>query len=537
MTVADGQLALPNGMRYRVLVLPNGQFMTAALITKLRDLVKQGATVIGPKPTQSPSLTDYPQGDGTVRRLADEIWGNCDGQTVKEHAFGKGRVVWGKTVPEVLASLGVQPDCTFASTAAKPKMAWIHRRVDHADLYFVSNQRPISRDITCTFRISDRQPELWHADTGATEPAPVWSAKDGLVSVPIHFDPAGSVFVVFRTPFSSGDHLIAASWPSVARTAGPKIKIQKAVYEAVDGAGRKDVTAQVAAMVEAGETSIPANNDTFGDPIVNHVKQLRIEYTLDGKPMTQTTSENGIVELTSSGGPAIPPVGMLVEAGAKRLDLEAFQAGAYAFQTARGRAIKKTIVDVPKPIEITGPWMLRFPPHWGAPSQITMPKLISWSDSDDQGVRYFSGTAEYEKEFDLTPEQLASGRVLQLDLGQVKDLAQVTLNGHDLGVWWKPPFAQDVTAFLKPGRNVLKIRITNTWINRLIGDEQYPEDCQWSGKHLARWPQWLLENKPRPVPQRLTFTTWRHYTRDSKLVESGLLGPILLRVGLRMPVE
>jgi hypothetical protein len=535
----DGRLTLPDGMSYRVLVLPETSFMTLPLLTRIRELVEQGAVVIGPKPTRSPSLADYPDGDAAVRKLAEEVWGDCDGQTVKEHPFGQGRVIWGEKVEEVLADLGVKPDCEFAETATKPKMAWIHRVAEGADVYFVSNQRPSTQDVQCTFRVSGKRPEFWHPDTGRIEFAAVWSQKDGRTTVPIHFDPAGSVVVVFRKPLTGGDHPTAVEYPKkdATATAAEKIEIRHAFYEAVDGAGRADVTAKVAALVEAGETSISASNDVFGDPTVNHVKRLRVEYTLNGKTLTRTADENGILTLTERGGTAVWPTGQLRVSAEGRLELLAFHAGTTTLQTAGGKTLTAEVPSIPAPVEITGAWTLRFPAHGGAPAQVTLDTLVSWTEHSDMGIRYFSGTAEYEKEVEIPAALLQANQALILDLGQVKDLAEVIFNGHNLGVWWKPPFAADVTQWTKPDRNVLQVRVTNLWINRLIGDEQFPDDCQWNGKRLRRWPQWLLEGKPRPVPERLTFTTWKHWTKDSPLVESGLLGPVLLRPGVLVPIS
>src|SRR6185436_1561247 len=134
-------------------------------------------------------------------------------------------------------------------------------------------QRALSEDLLCAFRVSGQQPELWHADTGIVEPACVWRESNGRTTVPIHFDPTGSVFVVFRRP-APREHLVdlvhraapGAPAPAKHEPLVPKIVIQKAVYEAVDGAGGADVTAKVAAMVAAGELAIPANNGAFGDP-------------------------------------------------------------------------------------------------------------------------------------------------------------------------------------------------------------------------------------------------------------------------------
>ena len=323
------------------------------------------------------------------------------------------------------------------------------------------------------------------------------------------------------------------------------------MYEAVDGAGGADVTDKVAALVGAGELSIPANNATFGDPTYLHVKRLRVEYTIDGQAQTRVVEENGT--LVPAEFPQPPPAYKLL-ARDGQLELQAFQAGAYEYGTPERNSGIVQAKSVPAPLELSGPWTLRFPPNWGAPAEIRLDKLISWTEHPDAGVRYFSGTAEYQQEFELSAELLNNGRAQKgevsanvtasrssrafyLDLGRVQCLAEVALNGQNLGVWWKPPFMADVTAALKPGRNTLVVRVTNLWVNRLIGDEQYPDDCEWNGKPLKQWPDWFAAGQPRPVPQRLTFTTWKHYTRDSTVLESGLLGPVLIRAAERLPIK
>ena len=108
-------------------------------------------------------------------------------------------------------------------------------------------------------------------------------------------------------------------------------------------------------------------------------------------------------------------------------------------------------------------------------------------------------------------------------------MAEVKLNGHDLGILWKPPFRVDVTDALKPGDNVLEVKVVNLWINRMIGDEQLPEDSQRNGDGtLKGWPQWVTDGKPSPTG-RLTFTSWRLWKKDDQLQESGLIGPVTLR--------
>jgi hypothetical protein len=168
--------------------------------------------------------------------------------------------------------------------------------------------------------------------------------------------------------------------------------------------------------------------------------------------------------------------------------------------------------------------------------------LISWTDHTNAGVRYFSGTAAYEKDVEISADCLNAGTELWLDLGAVKNFAAVSLNGQDFGVLWKPPFRVNVTSAAKPGVNHLVVKVTNLWPNRLIGDEQLPPDREWGGEgtwnnnQLKAWPQWLLDGKPSPTG-RLTFTTWRHWTKDSPLLESGMLGPVTLRTSELIPAR
>jgi hypothetical protein len=130
---------------------------------------------------------------------------------------------------------------------------------------------------------------------------------------------------------------------------------------------------------------------------------------------------------------------------------------------------------------------------------------------------------------EIPQDPLGSNKQLWLDLGVVKNFAEVKLNGKDLGILWKPPFRMNVTGVANPGTNKLEIKVTNLWPNRLIGDEQLPADTVWRGKQLANWPVWLLEGKPSPSG-RFTFTTWHHWTRDEALLESGLIGPVTFQM-------
>jgi hypothetical protein len=327
MSVKNGRIILPNGMSYRVLVLPASDRMTPMVLRKIQELVKAGATVVGPtKPVKSPSLSGA---DAEVQSLADAL------------------PIWGKPL-----AFDVPPDFD----AGGADLTFIHRSAGEAEIYFVSNQKHQEADANCIFRVAGKAPELWDPDTGQIEPAP-FTVQDGRTSVPLHFDPAGSVFVVFRKP----------------------------------------------------GTSAPA-----------------------AKPAT-------------------------------------------------------------KEIAIAGPWQVKF-----GDKSVAFEKLTDWTKSADADIKFFSGTATYAAEFEMG--DLKSP--VFLDLGLVKEIAEVTLNGQSLGTLWKPPFRVDLTRALKPGRNRLEVQITNLWPNRLIGD--------------------LNENKQH------TWTVIKPFKKDSPLLPSGLLGPVRL---------
>jgi hypothetical protein len=399
----------------------------------------------------------------------------------------------------------------------------------------VSNQRDRFDSVDCTFRVAGRLPELWHADTGVIEHAPIWREEGGRTIVPIQFDPAGSVFVVFRKS-SRGDHALAAnaSFREVTSASGPRIEIQKATYSATDGAGSMDVTELVRHKVNDGEFTVIASNGELGrDPAANHVKQLHLDFTLDGKAGTTVVAENETFTFPGAAQIGSAPLWQPIVGTDGKTSIKAWADGRVEFRVKDGRIIRAEANNVPAPLEIGGAWDLNFPPNWGAPEKVTFDKLISWSDSLDDGVKYFSGTATYKKEIEIPAEMLKVNREVWLDLGKVKNFAEVSLNGKSFPVLWKPPFRVNITSAVKRGTNKLEIKITNLWPNRLIGDEQLPDDREWNGKPLRAWPQWVLDGKPSPTG-RFTFTTWHHWTKNEPLLESGLLGPVTLRVAERV---
>lgn len=177
-------------------------------------------------------------------------------------------------------------------------------------------------------------------------------------------------------------------------------------------------------------------------------------------------------------------------------------------------------------VKIEGEWTIRFPQGWGAPEEIIIPELISWSDHKEEGVKHFSGTARYIKEFQIKKTMLKPG--LTLDLGSVEIMARVVLNGKDLGIGWRAPFKFDISDAAKSGKNKLEIEVVNLWPNRLIGDDKIPDDSNLNNSGtIDKWPDWLLSGQKRPS-QRKAFTTRRLWKANDKLLPSGLLGPVII---------
>ncbi|OOQ58780.1 glycosyl hydrolase [Mucilaginibacter pedocola] len=173
--------------------------------------------------------------------------------------------------------------------------------------------------------------------------------------------------------------------------------------------------------------------------------------------------------------------------------------------------------------DLSHDWQVAFNPKWGGPANAEFKDLTDWSTMADEGIKYYSGIAVYRKEFDLDGVDKAADGTVYLDLGQVKNIARVKLNGKDLGVVWTAPWRVDISSALKPTGNKLEIEVANLWPNRMIGDAKQPYD----GPKNGQWPDWLLNGKPRPT-KRYSFASATPYRENSKLLSSGLLGPVAI---------
>lgn len=367
LSVDEGALSLPDGMRYRLLVLPDHKTLSLRAMEKVDQLVKGGARVLGAKPEGMASLTGGAAGDRRFAKIADRRWKGAS--TLK-----KGCVIEGASAKQILSAINVAPDCAWDADA--DAYGYIHRRAGDVDIYFLSNRSEDAAKGVFTFRVSGRQPELWEPLDGSMREAKAFKQQGGLTTIPLAFDPCGSVFVIFAKTIAS---------------------------------------------------------DTQGSADGNYP-----EYE----------------EATTLGGD----------------------------------------------------WCVSFDPAWGGPEKVQFETLTSWTERPEEGIRHYSGTAIYRKNFTIVKELLDAGG-LALDLGDVREIAEVTLNGQALGILWSKPFRIDITKAARAGENQLEIRVVNNWQNRLIGDAALP------------------------VETRRTKTNITKFKADTPLSPSGLLGPV--RVMLR----
>jgi len=215
--------------------------------------------------------------------------------------------------------------------------------------------------------------------------------------------------------------------------------------------------------------------------------------------------------------------------------------------TAKTRSVKESFSGVITDTNpVAGTWTVRFDERLrvgasaGMGNVVEWPSLIPWNESADNDIRYFSGTARYTQQLYL--DKLDRHYRYILDLGEVKNLAVVRVNGQTCGTLWRPPFTIDISEALRGGDNTLEIDVTNLWVNRMVGDEQEPDDVEWSGpfhfgaapntpaigRFMKEVPEWLSRGTPRPS-RRKAVVSFKFFEKDSPLLRSGLLGPVVLQ--------
>lgn len=442
----DGKkIVLPDGMSYRVMMLPPDKAIDLKVLLKLEQLVKMGMILIGPRPDKATGLTNFPQNDRQIKEIAGRMWGKTDGRIVTENLYGKGRVFWGKDVNEVLSEIKLFPDVEFKGTHPKAAIDYIHRTAGDHEIYFVANRfsqkafndfeyRYLSslpdryEQIECKFRVEGKIPEIWNPLTGDIEEVVTYREENGQSVIPLLLEPEGSRFIIFRK---------AASRPHI-------IEILKDNLNVFPG----------------------FSLETKEYPYINFCR-----------------SGNGITADFS-------------------------EPGTYILKWSDGHRDEVKLGKENETAELTGEWDIQFDPNWGAPSQLKTDILKSWTEFDIPGIKYYSGTAIYQKTFKLNQQQIKQKRLI-LDLGNVKEMASVKINGHQLQVMWNAPFLFDITPYVKSGNNELSVEVVNMWVNRLIGDGKLPPN------------------------QRLTKTNINKFDSpdaEKSLRLSGLMGPVKIKI-------
>jgi len=190
-------------------------------------------------------------------------------------------------------------------------------------------------------------------------------------------------------------------------------------------------------------------------------------------------------------------------------------------------------------VTVESVWTLDFPET----GTVKLDSLMSWTELEDGGMKFFSGTATYRTSVNIDSKSLKNkaGRVM-LSLGKVKDMARVRVNGHEVALMWKSPFICNISEYVRKGNNEIEIDVTNLWPNRMIGDEHEPDDLEWSepevygfapgspeiGRFLLNNPEWLRLGLPRPSKGRKTVGCFKYFRADSPLLPSGIFGPVEL---------
>ncbi|MDT0508288.1 glycosyl hydrolase [Novosphingobium sp. MMS21-SN21R] len=361
--VQGGEVVSKGGARYKAIQLGGStQKMTLPTLRRLATLVEAGATVVGQAPIGSPALNDDAAEFGA---LVQKLWSGAGTTKV-----GAGQVIASSAIDEALAGAGVAPDLVLGGKSADGQVLFVHRAVADGDVWFLNNRKAAPETLEARFRVTGKQPELWHADTGEVE-AVSYRIENGQTIVPLTLDAEDSVFVVFR----------------------------------------KDAKADAMAIKKVA----PATASTLG-----------------------------------------------------------------------------------------GAWKVAFQPGRGAPALITMPKLASLSEQADAGVKFFSGLATYTSTFNL-PKLVKPGQPLWINLGDVGEIAEVSVNGKHAGYAWHKPYRVNIAGAVRKGTNTVEVKVANLWVNRLIGDAQNGAT-------------------------KVTWTAIPTYTAAAPLRPSGLIGPVTLEV-------
>jgi hypothetical protein len=614
--VEKGRLVLPGGASYAILAIPARASMRPEVLQRIAGFVRQGLTVVGTAPRQSPSLQDYPRADAKIQALAAQLW-PASGE--KSRAVGRGRVWNAAPLGPILSALKTGP----AVTEANEQVLWKQRSTPDAEIFYLSNQSDQKLQIAPSFRIAGRAPQLWDAETGRVQELGAYRQAAGRTTVPLTLAPLQSVFVIFRSVKAPGAAVTELkregqsvfAW-SEASASQPGESADSNLSQSfrIRPSGTINLPAQRLGAVELqrqrwalaplqgntargeGFAGTGVSVGTNGIVVVQHwafnapavlvwkapaplldsihvtvayragvphlyVNGLEVAQGLrsgqriiagvpgeEGETFSDSPFDGGVrglktsTELTSAQIAAMSR-DLSDESVATPLSVRVVQdaAGIPVVQTNLGGSYQLTLgkgetrsVRVPAPLPLqtlASPWNVAFSGAAAPPAQ-RWASLKSWSDAPDEATKYFSGNATYTTTFQIPAGYDLAKMLCTLDLGRVEIVARVSVNGRPAGTALRPPYRLEVGPLLKAGTNTLSVLVTSTWANRMIGDEQFPDDLAATrdgGGNLTKWPEWAFTGAPRPEPRRVTLSARRPYNKDSALNAAGLIGPVKLR--------
>lgn len=422
LSVKNGIFVLPDGMTFKLLVLPQLKTIRPELLQKLETLVKQGGSIFSQKPLQSPSLKNYPECDHYVQKTASNMWQNCDGKSVQHVKYGDGNIYSTNNLSVALTDLNTPPDIDSPSLKG---LLWIHRKSVDGDIYFITNQTDSTINVSPTFRVNNLKPQLWDAVTGKITQTARYKVLNNGVRTNLTLRGLESVFVMFKT----------------------------------------------------------AENDL---------------------PTVQSVSKNE------------NPINNISYYIKNNLGLDIYQNGKYDIQLLTGKTKSIQVTDVPAAFTVSGAWDVKFQAKRDVTENQTFDSLKSWTNSKDEALKYYSGSAVYSKKIELPSSFFGSNKSIIMDLGKVGVIAEVKVNGINFGDFWSIPMQIDITKALKQGENNLEITVTNVWRNRLIGDAKYKDSFPSANGTSKQFKTYL--------------STDLALKGNEDLTPSGLIGPVQISV-------
>ncbi len=546
-SVKDGRIVFPDGMSYRLLVLPRFDTMTPRLLEKIATLVEDGATVMGAPPRKSPSLQDYPNCDEQVRQLAEKLWGlgapaspPASGDSAKSpphRNVGKGTVILdaGASAPALANPLSDAKWIWSAegnpAVSAPPGKRYFRRefiREDNCEV--LSAQFGMTADNSFELFVNGQAAGTgnnFNVVTNMDVRALLKRGGNVLTVVADNGDnkpnPAGLVgalkvqFCDGKTQTVNTDH----QWTSSPGKSGEQTAaMELGPFDMAPWHLKGLAVWQREIYPDYGTTeralaSLGVFSDFGTDGSVRYIHRrdgdadLYFVANCVDKPMNADCGFRLLGKQPEWWNPVdgtrrnLPNFYEEGDCTLVPLSLEAYESGFVVFRKPVQEAgpAGTNALALKTAVMLDPPWEVSFDPKWGGPEKVVFDTLEDWSKRSEPGIKYYSGKAVYRTRFDA-PANVVKARCF-LSLGKVKNMASVKLNGIELGVVWCDPWRVEIpNGLLNEKDNQLEITVANLWVNRLIGDSALPKK------------------------ERLTWSTLEPFKPDSPLQESGLLGPV-----------